>query len=427
MNNTQKSDRSLMKQTNQSLVLQLIQQRGPISRRDIAAASGLSPASVTGITGELMERGLVIEVGEAEEDGRVGRRAILLRLNPRAGAVVGAKIATHSVDCVLTDLDANVLHARSTLLPERNSGGGSESTYDPQTMIRITIEAVEQLLSDAKLDHSQLLGIGIGVNGIVDANEGISRFAPHFGWRDVPIAAPLEAHFGIPVHLENDARTLTLAEQWFGAGRSVDHFAAIAVGYGIGAGVVMNGQLYRGAIGGAGEFGHTVLLPDGPPCSCGRRGCIEAYAAIPAIVRQVEEAITGGATSVLADVKHPTLTQIVDAAHGGDDLAQHVLATAGQWLGVGMASIVNILNPQLLIITGEAVQCGHWYLKPMERTLRSLAFDGLADTLQVWVEPGGNDMWARGAACVVLNALFTSHMRQRYGLPLRATKAMARV
>jgi predicted NBD/HSP70 family sugar kinase len=412
-----------MKQANQTLVLQLIQSRGPISRKDIATVSGLSPASVTGITGELIEHGLVHEVGEAEGDGRVGRRAVLLRLNPRAGVVVGVKLATQSVDCVLADLDAKVLQAASVPLSFADPGGRAQLAYDPQVMIQITIQAIEQLLSMTEIDRARLLGIGVGVNGIVNPTTGVSHFAPHYGWRDVPLADPLAAHFGIPVYLENDARTLTLAEQWFGAGRGIDHFAAVAVGYGIGAGIVANGRLYHGALGGAGEFGHTVIQADGPPCSCGRRGCIEAFAAIPAILRQVEDALARSEPSALARAEPLTLERIVGAADTGDQLARRVLADAGRWLGFGLAGLVNILNPQLLIVTGEAVQCGRWYFEPMEATLRDLAFDGLAEALQIRIEAGGNDIWARGSACVVLDALFTAPMHQGDIAPLRSAAA----
>jgi N-acetylglucosamine repressor len=246
------------------------------------------------------------------------------------------------------------------------------------------------------------------VNGIVDTERGVSVVAPHFGWRNVSLAAPLAAHFGIPVHLENDARTLTIAEQWFGAGRGVDHFVTIVAGYGIGAGVVTNGQIYRGAQGGAGEFGHIVLQVDGPVCSCGKRGCLEALAAEPAILRQIQEELASGMPSALAGMQPLTLEAVAAAADAGDELAQRVLATAGRWLGVGVANLVNVLNPQLLIINGEAVRGGRWYFEPMEITMRAHTFDGLADSLRILTEPGGNEVWARGAAYVVLSALFTA-------------------
>jgi N-acetylglucosamine repressor len=409
---SRKVNSTLAKQINQQLVLQLIQGRGPISRRDIIQLSGLSPAAVSGITGVLIDLGLVQEVGEADSEGRVGRKAILLRLNPHAGYVVGVKLAVRTISCAITDLDANVLHYVESPLPFAGADGSPPVFYPPDEMIQATIRAVEGLLATAQIDRARVLGIGVGVNGIVNSAAGISVFAPHFAWRNVPVAAPLGDHFGIPVYLENDARALTVAEQWFGAGRGLDHFVTVAVGFGIGAGVVTNGQLYRGGSSGAGEFGHTVLQPDGLPCSCGRHGCLESLAAAPAILRQITEALACGQPSVLAGVAPLTLEAIARAAEAGDSLAQSVLTTAGHWLGVGLAGLINILNPQALIIQGEAVGFGRRYFAPMEAALKGRTFDGLTDHLRILVQPGGNEMWARGAACVVLGALFSSPMRQ---------------
>jgi predicted NBD/HSP70 family sugar kinase len=405
MINPQKGDRTLIKDMNQRLVLKLIQGRGPISRRDITQISGLSAASVSGITNTLIERGLVYEVGEAEESGRAGRRAVLLRLNPNAGLVIGVKLAVHSISCVLTDLDANVLQASELLL---SSDDPTAAPQNPDATIRSTIQVITDLLSVAQIEPARLLGIGIGINGTVDAEAGISCFAPHFGWRNVLVTAPISAHFGIPVYLENDARTLTIAEQWFGAGRETDHFVAVAIGYGIGSGIVTNKQLYRGATSGAGEFGHIVLQKDGPLCSCGKHGCLESLAAIPAIFRMIDEILASGETSTLIGKKPLTLEAVAQAAETGDTLTLRVLETAGRWLGLGIASLVNILNPEILVINGEAVTLGHPYLAPMELALREHVFNGLADSLRIITESGGNEIWARGAACVVLNSLFTS-------------------
>lgn len=408
-----KSDRSQMKQMNQQLVLQLIQGRGPISRRDITQISGLSPATVSGITSALIDLGLVHEVGEAEETGRAGRRAVLLRLNPNAGYVVGVKLAVHTISSVITDLDANVLHFVEHQLSDTNS---TVVPFDPSAIIQTTIGLIENLLRIAQIAPTQLLGIGVGVNGIVDAAAGISSLAPHFGWRNVALAAPLAAHFKVPVHLENDARALTIAEQWFGAGREVDHFVAMAVGFGIGAGIVVNKQLYRGASSGAGEFGHIILQKDGPVCSCGKSGCLESLAAVPAIFRQLEAGLAGGQQSLLAEKLPLTLEAVASAAAEGDPLTLQVLATAGRWLGLGMVSMVNVLNPELIVINGEAVCLGRPYFGPMEAALRENVFDGLADSLQIITEPSGNEMWARGAACVALSSLFTSANHRQYGL-----------
>jgi predicted NBD/HSP70 family sugar kinase len=401
----QKGDPALIKKMNQQLVLRLIQSRGPVARRDIARMSGLSPASVTGITGELIELGLVQEAGEVERKERAGRRAIQLRLNPKAGYVVGVSMAMHKFTCVLTDLDANILYSNVHDLIRNDA---SESPYSPDKIIQSMIQAIERLLNQTQINTEYLMGIGIGINGIVNYKTGESLFAPHYRWFNIPLAAPIASHFNIPVHLENDARTLTIAEQLFGAGRDVDNFVAIAIGYGIGAGIVANSQIYRGAYGGAGEFGHVILQPGGPPCVCGKRGCLEALASVPAIMRQIEKAINDGEQSTLAGQNPLTIEAIAAAADEGDPVAVRIVTEAGRWLGQGMAMLVNVLNPELFIINGEAVCLGPHYLDSMETVMREYAFDGLADSFRIVTDPGGSEIWAQGVASVVLSSLFTS-------------------
>jgi predicted NBD/HSP70 family sugar kinase len=425
MHHTQKANLTLLRQINHNMVLRMIQQGSPISRTDIVQASGLSASAVSGITAELLERGLIQEIGEAEGTGRAGRRAVMLRLNPAAGYVLGVKLALRTITCVITDLDANVLRASETPVPFVEAEIHEAPVFPAAEMIQLTIQALEALLTTSGVERTRLIGIGVGVNGIVDNELGICRLAPHFGWRNVPLSAPLSAHFALPVLLENDTRTAAIAEQWFGAGRGINHFVTVVVGYGLGAGVVANGQIYRGALNGAGEFGHTQVQEDGPRCSCGKRGCVEALAAEPAILRHIEDALRAGAPSALAGVHPLTLETITSAADAGDVLAQRALASAGRWLGRGLAGLVNILNPQLIIIKGEAVPCGHWYLQPMEQALREHAFDGLASSLKLVTEPGGTEVWARGAACMVLSALFSSPVNEPQSELLRTLRATA--
>jgi predicted NBD/HSP70 family sugar kinase len=212
----------------------------------------------------------------------------------------------------------------------------------------------------------------------------------------------------VPVYLENDVNTLTIAEQWFGYGHEVDHFVVVTIGRGVGAGIVVNRQFYRGAMGGAGEVGHITLVDDGPPCDCGKRGCLEALASDPAVVRQAKAAIALGERTRLAGVEPLTVRAVREAAEAGDDLAQRLLADSGRYLGMGIAVLVNTLNPQLVIVGGEGVDAGEWRLGPMREAIRQHAFNGLSDDLHIVVEPSGDEAWARGAACVVLGELFKS-------------------
>ncbi len=409
-----RGNRDLIREINRNLVLNLIKSRGPISRTDIARLSGLSLATVSGITADFIASGLVHELGEGESTG--GRRPVLLRLNYQAGFVVGVKLMEQAITSALTDLDASVLHHRATPLT-------TTSGTEPAGVIRAIIQAVENTISEAGVDRARVLGIGIGMAGVVDGEAGICRYSPFFGWRDVPIAEPVAAHFELPVCLENDVNTLTIAEQWFGYGHGVDHFVAVTVGRGVGAGIVVNGQFYRGALGGAGELGHITLQENGPPCDCGKRGCLEALTSDPAMVRQARVAITLGERTTLAKAEPLTLEAIVAAAEAGDALARRLLGDSGHWLGIGIAHLVNILNPQMVIVGGEGVRAGEWRFGPMRDAIREHAFDGLADELEIIIEPSGDETWARGAACVVLGEIFKPPADRKEAIDLMAAMA----
>lgn len=415
-------NRQLVRAINRNLVLNLIKSHGPISRRDVARLSGLSPASVSTITGEFIAAGLVHETGEGKSKG--GRRPVLLRLNHAAGFVVGAKVMEQAVACAVTDLDAQVLHHRLVRLSGEGFGPkraerreqrqkALDAPVDPEGVIRVVIDAIEKTVRESGVNRRRILGIGIGLAGVVDGEEGVCRYSPFFGWRDVRVADPVTRHFRLPVYLENDVNTLTIAEQWFGHGHGVDHFAVVTVGRGVGAGFVLNGQFYRGSAGGAGEVGHVTVRKGGPKCECGKRGCLEAVASDRAVVREVESALARGERSALAGVRPLTPDTVFAAAEAGDRLARRVLAEAGRWLGLGISTVVNLVNPRLVIVGGEGVRAGESRLGPMYEALRNHTFAGLGGDLRVVVEPAGDETWARGAACVVLGELFKSPVHRR--------------
>ncbi len=395
-------NRDLIKQINRNIVLNLIKSQGPLSRTDIARLSGLSLATVSGLTGELLAQDFVRETGAAESTG--GRRAVLLQLHARAGFVVGLKLTEQTIISALTDLEANVLYGRVTPIHDADR---------VEVALAALITAVEETLRESQVPREKVMGIGLGLAGVIDSPTGVCRYSPFLAWRDVQLAAPIEAHFGLPVYIENDVNTLTIAEQWFGAGHGTDHFLVVTIGRGIGLGIVLNGQFYAGAGGGAGEFGHIVLEPTGPRCSCGNRGCLEALAADPAVVRATEAAVRaagagagGGLGARLARTGYLQMEDIVQAANAGDPLALEQLDRAGQYLGRGIAQLVNVLSPELIILAGEGIQAGEVRLRPVREALQHYALDSLFQKLRLAVEPSGDETWARGAACVVLGELF---------------------
>jgi predicted NBD/HSP70 family sugar kinase len=376
-------NRQLIREINQSLILSLVRNHGPISRTDIAETAHLSLATVSGITSGLIEQGLIYEHEAGTSTG--GRRPILLALNRRAGLVIGAKLTETQIVAALTDLNAEVLERAAAPL-------GAD--HQPEAVVAALGALVDQLR--AAHPDQRIFGLGLGMAGVIDRREGICRFSPFLQWHAVPLRQMLEQRLDLPVVIENDVNTLTMAEQWFGAGVGMNDFLVITLGRGIGMGMVLNGSLYRGGCGGGGEFGHTTIVPDGPRCDCGKRGCLEALVADPAILQRMHTAFG----------RPLTMDEAVGLARHGDPTAQGIFAAAGRTLGMALANLVNIFNPPLLVIGGEGTRALDLLEEPLQETLRAHCFEGFFDDMRLVVEPWGDDAWARGAASLMLDELF---------------------
>ncbi len=376
-------NRQLIREINQSLVLSLVRNHGPISRTDIADAAHLSLATVSSISNALIDQGLIYEHEAGISTG--GRRPILLALNRQAGLVIGVKLTENQIVAALTDLTAEVIEQRAAPL-------GSD--HRPEAVVGALAALVDQLR--AAHPGQRMVGIGLGMAGVIDRRQGICRFSPFLQWHSVPLRHMLEQRLGLPVVIENDVNTLTMAEQWFGAGVGVNDFLVVTLGRGIGMGMVLNGQLYRGGCGGGGEFGHITMVPDGPRCDCGKRGCLEALVADPAIVRRMQ----------MATNRELTMEATVALARQGDTTAQGIFAAAGRTLGMALADLVNIFNPPLLVIGGEGARALDLLQESLQETLQTHCFDGFFNDMRLVVEPWGDDAWARGAASLMLDELF---------------------
>ncbi|MCA0457490.1 MAG: ROK family transcriptional regulator [Chloroflexi bacterium] len=379
----------LLRVQNRALVLNSIRQHGSISRVDVSRHTGLSVGAVTALTRELVDSGLIYE--KQEGDSRGGRPPILLALQPEGAYVVGAKLTEDHITFALTNLDADVI-GRLTL---ENPG------IEPEAVAQRVADGIHRLVAESRIQRSRLLGVGIGMAGIVDAETGVCHTSPILGWSNVPFADMVEQRTILPVYLDNDVNTLTLVEKLYGAGVGSNHFLTITVGRGIGLGIVVNGQLYRG-MGGAGEFGHTVIDPHGYTCDCGKRGCLETFVGDPWLLRRAAE----------HDRHFNTIDELFHAAQSGDSVVLDLVRQAGATLGYGIAMLVNVLNPQLLIFSGEGMRYGDLLLEPMRQGLYANAMSTLSAGLKMHVEPLGDDAWARGAASLVLQELFRTSARE---------------
>jgi len=394
--------RDLIRDLNRTLVLNLVRERSALSRADLARISGLSPSTVTAITASLLDDGFLLEDDQPASPGTgtgvIGRPATPLRVDPGAGHVVGIKVAPDNVTAAVTDLAATPL-ATATI------ARGHED--DPNAVADLFETTVRAVLDAALVRRDSLFGVGIGVPGIVDPATGRVADSPLLEWAHLDLVGLLEDRLGLPVLLDNDVNTLTVAEQLFGAGRGLPNFLVATIGRGIGMGIVINGVVYRGARGGAGELGHVQAVPNGPDCWCGRRGCLEAVAAEPALVREV-----------LASTGRLVQPADLGPLAARDERVAGILEHAGRLVGRAIASVTTVLDPQRVVVSGEGVRLGDRYLGAIRAGLAEREQKEVATELVI--EPWGDDAWARGAATLVLRELFhPAHLRDE-GTPTAA-------
>jgi predicted NBD/HSP70 family sugar kinase len=371
----------LIREINQMIVFGEIRSRPLTSRTDIAKRTGLSLPTVSGITAELLESELIEEREMGVSAG--GRRPVLLALRPEAGYVIGIKLTENTVIAVLTDLEATIV-AKECFETDDSS---------VESVVRAVRTAVARLTPSA--GGSTIHGVGVGLAGVIDRDSGLVRHATYSNWHNVELAELLSVELELPVIVDNDVNALVTCEQWFGAGRGASDFVAISLGRGIGLGMVLAGRLYRGASGGAGEFGHTKVA-DGPACVCGGSGCLEALTSDLAISHQVSQSLG----------RPIDVTEAADLARSGEPSAQRAFADAGRLLGTAAGNLVNLLNPQLILLVGEGTNACDLLLDSFHAGLSAAVFDGMQQDLQVVVHAWDDEAWARGSASLLLSELF---------------------
>ncbi|MFL6161356.1 MAG: ROK family protein [Jatrophihabitantaceae bacterium] len=355
--------------------------RGPLSRRDAARLTGLSAASVTKLVKPMISHGYLVE--NVREAGVPGRPQIPLQVDPARHHAVGIKLMDGEIVGVVADLHAEVQSAHRMKYLDTSPHG--------------VVDAIEEmtsiLLERSPVKQERLLGIGIGLGGHVNGSSGVVVESPFLNWQNVPLRQLVAERMSLPVVIENDVNTLAVAEQWFGAGSSFPSFALVTIGVGVGGALVLDGQLWRGISGAAGEFGHMVVDPDGPLCHCGKRGCLEAVVGDNAIA---------AAMSAAAGRRITKVSQVVSAAHAGDPDARRVFTQAGVALGRAIAALLNLLNPPLVILSGEGITASDLFIDALRAELHRDAFSSTAADCTVLVRPLPDETWARGAAATML-------------------------
>jgi len=399
MQQQKNADRFLIRSINQSILLNLIRAHAPISRPQLATLSGLSQVTVLKITNNLIDRHLVLENEYAESTG--GRRAGLLEINPEGAFAVGLIPQPSSLTAVILNLNSDLVYSQQWDITFRDNS--------PQA-IDLVAQCVEELLCKSGIPREKVIGVGLGMSGLIDAEHGCCIDSWMMNWQNVEISRPLEDRLGIPVFLDNDVNCLAIYEKLFGQGQPYHHFLVVAIGQGVGLGIVINGDLYRGAFGGAGEFGHIAVTTAGRLCACGNQGCLESYISESGIVKNYLEYVYSTTYNLEKGIHEPTIFEVVERARNGDEAAIAAFQRAGILLGVSLANLVNIFNPECVVLTGpdvdDGILTGGLLLEPMHQALKEHLFSQIGKNLHFIVEWLGFESWARGAGSLVLRHFF---------------------
>ncbi|MCK2238499.1 MULTISPECIES: ROK family transcriptional regulator [unclassified Crossiella] len=383
-----------LRRSNRSMLLSKLFFDGPLSRQELSQQTGLSAATVSNVTAELAEERLIVEAGLVESDG--GRPRVLLRVDPEYAHVVGIDVGETGVKVELFDLAMTRLAAVDHALPS--------SRPRPAAVVTQVVSGLREVMAAAGVGASSMLGVGIGVPGTVEQGSTLRVHAQTIGWDGVELVNLLRAKgVELPLFIDNGAKTQGQAELWFGAGKGARHAVIALLGSGVGAAVITDGATYRGSTSSAGEWGHTTIVYNGLECRCGARGCLEAYVGAEAILERYRKA-RGGRAVPGAD-EQSSLAALLTAAERSRTAAKVLEETAG-YLGAGIANLVNLFNPERIVLGGWAgLSLGAALLPLIEQSTAAHALRHPYGQTTIEVGQLGPDAVAVGAATLPVAAM----------------------
>jgi N-acetylglucosamine repressor len=385
-----------------AVMLDMIRRFGPLSRVEIHEFTRIRPASISQLTRELIGEGRILEAGLS--DNPTGRKQILLKMNENAGTIVAVDFDADRVSAAAVDCRPAIL-GQIHFEPSDLSNG-------VEGLIAQLFRCAREVMRQSGADPSRIIGLGVGDPGTVDPREGRSVLSTTIEfWRDVPLRERFEREFGLPCIVESNTRARTIAEQMLGAGGRSEDMIFVEYGWGIGAGMISGGRVILGHNFGAGEFGHTHVTESGPPCKCGSFGCLEATVGIAALASRARRAIEeGGFSRCLemagGDAQAITGWQVLEAAEKGDKMSIALVEEIGEHLGLGIANLVNLFNPALIVLDKRLAVAGELVLDQIRRVVRRQALAACTGTLEFRFGTLGQEASLLGVALQVLEAAF---------------------
>ncbi len=390
----------------QAVLLSLLYEEN-LSRTELAERINLSSTTITNLITELLEEGLVSESNcnetESELNRPVGRPRKALCLEPNARFVIGVHVGVGNFRVALTNLRDEIIASQKASFNLQDN---------PLRVLDQIIASIETLIADSQTDRSLILGVGIGLSGLVDFDTGINVLAPNLNWRQVPVKQVMASRLRLPIVADNNVRCMALGEAYFGIGRDASSLAFVYGRVGVGAGFIYQGGVFRGSSMGAGEIGHTtLLLHGGEPCRCGKTGCLETLVSETAFLYQAQEISRLHPEGILARVikdnpNQHMMDNLVESANQGDETVHEMLADRAYYLGVALANMVNLYNPEIIILGGVFTQAGDYFIDPLIKTVRKISFGDLGKQVRIEATGFGWKAGVVGAAALALTHLF---------------------
>jgi N-acetylglucosamine repressor len=401
-----KMDSTYINKLNKIKVLELIRKEKSISRADIAKAVRLSAPTITRIVDSLIRNEkLVVDLGVGSSDG--GRPPNLVSFASDSRFIIGVDIGRTTINAALADLDAKIV--QESKLPT-----GAEDGFK-KVMERVAA-IVEELIARSRVDRRDIMGVGLAIGGIIDKKLSIIEFSPDFGWTDVDPASMLSKLLGLPVRIDNVTRLTAVGELHYGIGKKYRDFICVNVGYGIGAGIIVEGAPYYGSHGAAGEFGHIVVSKDDERlCNCGNRGCIEAIASGYGIARTMRENIGRGKSSSLVetcngDLEKITAEMVAQAAGAGDELSREVIQEAMECLAIGIVNLITLFDPEAIILCGRVALAGEIVLAPIRAMVASRSINVYRQDIHIGLATYGPRATVMGALALILDEVLNLNL-----------------
>lgn len=411
MGPTNTTDQAFLREMNLSAVLRFVYHEAPLSRSQLALKTGLNKSTISSLVEDLLDRSLVHETG-INSAGK-GRPATLLEISPNAGVVITVELGVDFVAAAIIDFKGSILWRQ---LETADPAASQDKTLGQ------TRSLVEQAIELCRQDARRVLGLSFSIPGTVDLEEGVLIFAPNLHWRNVPFRKIFSALTGLNVFIENDANAAAVAEHLFGTARNLHDFLFVFAGVGLGGGLFLNNQLYRGKGGYAGEIGHTPIIaePFQNPCHCGNLGCWETYTNQFSIVQRVKARLDESSEQsviprLMAQQNSPLSIAIIkQAAEAGDPSALESLAEAGSALGTGFAVLVNMFNPEKIVLGGPVSVAGEFLMPSIRESVRKHAMQEIFSQTEINLSAFGPDASLVGAAAVVVDDVLTypSHVEK---------------